>query len=143
KVQITWNPLDGKIYSVVMSTQHDEGVDLGELRNYVKEEIIKPALGNFWHEDIILYINYAGSFVLGGIQADSSAVGRKLAITSAMGTVGGYLNNGSLNLTVIPMSGGASSGKSSEKVDRSGHLMARYIAKNIVASTGIKECLVQ
>lgn len=143
KVQITWNPLDGKVYSVVMSTQHDEGVDLGELRNYVKEEIIKPALGNFWHEGIILYINYAGSFVLGGIQADSSAVGRKLAITSAMGTVGGYLNNGSLDLTKIPMSGGCSSGKSSEKVDRSGHLMARYIAKNIVASTGIKECLVQ
>ena len=143
KVQITWNPLDGKVYSVVMSTQHDEGVDLGELRNYVKEEIIKPALGNFWHEGIILYINYAGSFVLGGIQADSSAVGRKLAITSAMGTVGGYLNNGSLNLTVIPMSGGCSSGKDATKVDRSGHLMARYIAKNIVASTGIKECLVQ
>lgn len=143
KVQITWNPLCGKIYSVVMSTQHDEGIDLDYLRGYVKENFIKPALKDFWHEDIILYINYAGSFVQGGIEADSSAVGRKLAITSAMGTVGGFLDNGELELTTIPMSGGASSGKSPEKVDRSGHLMARYIAKNIVASTGIKECLVQ
>ena len=143
KVQMTWNPLDGKIYSVVMSTQHDEGVDLDELREYVKTNFIKPALGDLWHDDIKLYINYAGSFVLGGIQADSSAVGRKLAITTAMGTVGGYLNNGSLDLTKIPMSGGASSGKDATKVDRSGHLMARYIAKNIVASLGIKECLVQ
>lgn len=143
KVQMTWNPLDGKIYSVVMSTQHDEGVDLDYLRSYVRDKFIKPALGYLWHDDIKLYINYAGSFVLGGIQADSSAVGRKLAITTAMGTVGGYLNNGTLDLTKIPMSGGASSGKDSTKVDRSGHLMARYIAKNIVASLGIKECLVQ
>src|SRR5699024_6665917 len=138
KVQMTWNPLDGKIYSVVMSTQHTEDVELDHLRAYVKEHFIQPALGELWHDDIKLYINHAGSFVLGGIQADSSAVGRKLAITTAMGTVGGYLNNGSLGLTTIPMSGGASSGKSVEKVDRSGHLMARYIAKNIVASTGIK-----
>ena len=143
KVQITWNPIDGKIFSVVMSTQHVEGVDLEELRTYVKDTFIKPALGSYWHDDITLYINYAGSFVLGGIEADSSAVGRKLAITSAMGTVGGYLNNGSLGLTRIPMSGGASSGKDSSKVDRSGRLMARYLAKNIVATTGIKECLVQ
>ena len=143
KVQMTWNPLDGKIYSVVLSTQHDEGVDLDYLRSYVRDKFIKKALGDLWHDDIKLYINYAGSFVLGGIQADSSAVGRKLAITTAMGTVGGYLNNGSLDLTKIPMSGGASSGKDSTKVDRSGHLMARYIAKNIVASLGIKECLVQ
>lgn len=143
KVQMTWNPLDGKIYSVVMSTQHDEGVDLDYLRSYVRDNFIKPALGDLWHDDIKLYINYAGSFVLGGIQADSSAVGRKLAITTAMGTVGGYLNNGSLDLTKIPMSGGCSSGKDVTKVDRSGHLMVRYIAKNIVASLGIKECLVQ
>lgn len=143
KVQMTWNPLDGKIYSVVMSTQHDEGVDLDELREYVKTNFIKPALGDLWHNDIKLYINHAGSFVLGGIQADSSAVGRKLAITTAMGTVGGYLNNGTLDLTKIPMSGGCSSGKDATKVDRSGHLMARYIAKNIVNSLGIKECLVQ
>ena len=143
KVQMTWNPLDGKIYSVVMSTQHDEGVDLDYLRSYVKDKFIKPALGDYWHDDIKLYINYAGSFVLGGIQADSSAVGRKLAITTAMGTVGGFLDNGSLNITKIPMSGGASSGKDSTKVDRSGHLMARYIAKNIVNSLDIDECLVQ
>lgn len=108
KVQMTWNPLDGKIYSVVMSTQHDEDVDLDHLRSYVRDNFIKPALGDLWHDDIKLYINYAGSFVLGGIQADSSAVGRKLAITTAMGTVGGYLNNGTLDITKIPMSGGAS-----------------------------------
>ena len=143
KVQMTWNPLDGTVYSVVMSTQHDEGVDLDYLRSYVKDKFIKPALGDYWHDDIKLYINYAGSFVLGGIQADSSAVGRKLAITTAMGTVGGFLDNGSLNITKIPMSGGASSGKDSTKVDRSGHLMARYIAKNIVNSLDIDECLVQ
>lgn len=143
KVQLTWNPINGKIYSAVLSTQHDEGVELDWLRGEVLEKYIKPALGDKWHDGIKLYINYAGSFVLGGIEADSSAVGRKLAITTAMGTVGGYLENGSLDITTIPMSGGASSGKCPTKVDRTGHLMARYIAKNIVAQTGIDECQVQ
>lgn len=143
KVQITWNPIDGKIYSVVLSTQHAEKVELDYLREYVLENFIKPALKDHWHDDIKLYINHAGSFVLGGIEADSSAVGRKLAITTAMGSVGGYLKKGSLAITPIPMAGGASSGKDATKVDRTGHLMARYIAKNIVAQTGIEECLVQ
>lgn len=115
KTQMTWSPQTGKIHSIVVSTQHSEDADLPQLREMIKEEVLKPTLGDKWHDDIILFINYAGQFVLGGIEADSSAVGRKLAITTAMGAVGGYLKNKDFEdenstapLPFIAMSGGAS-----------------------------------
>ena len=150
KTQMTWSPQTGKIHSIVVSTQHTEDADLPKLRELIRDEVLKPVLGDKWHDEIVLYINYAGQFVLGGIEADSSAVGRKLAITTAMGAVGGYLKNKDFedenNIATLPfiaMSGGASSGKDPSKVDRTGHLMARYIAKNIVSQLGVEEAFVQ
>lgn len=115
KTQMTWSPQTGKIHSIVVSTQHTEDADLPKLRELIRDEVLKPVLGDKWHDEIVLYINYAGQFVLGGIEADSSAVGRKLAITTAMGAIGGYLKNKDFEdensiatLPFIAMSGGAS-----------------------------------
>ena len=79
--------------------------------------------------DFKVLINPTGKFVIGGPEGDAGLTGRKIIVD----TYGGY----------APHGGGAFSGKDPSKVDRSAAYMARYLAKNIVASGVAKECLIQ
>ncbi len=111
-----------RIDAVVLSHQHDESVSYAEIEKTIIEEIIKPV---FEPEGLLdsntkFYINPTGRFVTGGPDGDSGLTGRKIIVD----TYGGMGRHG----------GGAFSGKDPSKVDRSAAYMARYIAKNIVAS---------
>ena len=119
-----------RIDTVVISTQHDENVDIETLRRDVKEHIILPVIDKeLLDEDTKYFINPTGRFVIGGPQGDSGHTGRKIIVD----TYGGYASHG----------GGAFSGKDPTKVDRSAAYAARYVAKNIVAAGYAKACEVQ
>ncbi|MCK8616779.1 methionine adenosyltransferase [Fructobacillus sp. M158] len=110
-----------RIAAVVLSTQHDDAVDLDQLRADMKRLVIDPVLpSDLVDEQTKYYINPSGRFVLGGPQADSGLTGRKIIVD----TYGGAAHHG----------GGAFSGKDATKVDRSGAYYARYVAKNLVAA---------
>jgi S-adenosylmethionine synthetase len=109
------------VHTVVVSTQHDDDVEQGEIRAAVLERIVRPVVpGRLLDERTILHVNPTGKFVIGGPHGDSGLTGRKIIVD----TYGGYGRHG----------GGAFSGKDPTKVDRSACYMARYIAKNLVAS---------
>ena len=132
KAQVTVEYVDSKpvrVHTVVLSTQHDPGVSLKQLRSDVKKHIILPVLGEWFDEETILHINPTGIFVQGGPVADAGLTGRKIIVD----TYGGYARHG----------GGAFSGKDPSKVDRSAAYAARYIAKNIVAAGLARRCEVQ
>ena len=119
-----------RISNVVCSTQHSK--DLKDCSDEVKkrvEEIIKPELDDLFDENTIFQINPTGNFVTGGPDGDTGVTGRKIIVD----TYGGY----------APHGGGAFSGKDCTKVDRSGAYMARYLAKNIVASGASQNATVQ
>jgi len=118
-----------RVDAVVVAAQHDPDVDLEDLRNDIKEKVIKPVCGKYLDENTRYFINNTGRFVVGGPVADSGCTGRKVIAD----TYGGVGNHG----------GGAFSGKDPTKVDRSGAYMARYIAKNIVAAGLADRCEVQ
>lgn len=119
-----------RIAAVIVSSQHRDVVDIKKLRSDILGHVILPTLPKeLVDRDTQFFINPTGRFVLGGPAADSGLTGRKL-ITD---TYGGYARHG----------GGAFSGKDASKVDRSGAYMARYIAKNIVASELADRCEVQ
>jgi S-adenosylmethionine synthetase len=132
------NGIPKSIDKTVIATQHDDmlnkyGSEAKELE-FVKDEVIthviKPVLDSYgydYSEDYI--VNGTGRFVYGGPEADTGLTGRKIIVD----TYGGY----------APHGGGAFSGKDSSKVDRSATYMARYIAKNIVASELAEKCEVQ
>ena len=121
--------LPNRVTSVVVSCQHDADKDLEELRQEILAFVITPALRELLPDaDTEILINPSGRFVLGGFEADTGLIGRKLMVD----TYGG----------LIPHGGGALSGKDGTKVDRSGAYMARYIAKNIVAAGLAEECTV-
>jgi len=110
-----------RISDVVCSTQHSK--DLSNNPKEVEErvkKIISPQIHNMIDKNTDFKINPTGSFVIGGPDGDVGLTGRKIIVD----TYGGY----------APHGGGAFSGKDCTKVDRSGAYMARYIAKNIVAS---------
>ncbi|WP_329383837.1 methionine adenosyltransferase [Anaerofustis butyriciformans] len=110
-----------RIDTVVISTQHDEKVSLDTIKHDMIEYVIKDVIDeNLLDENTKYFINPTGRFVIGGPQGDSGLTGRKIIVD----TYGGYARHG----------GGAFSGKDPTKVDRSASYMARYIAKNIVAS---------
>lgn len=116
-----------RVQSVVLSTQHDEKLDVTELRQAILAEVIRPVLDRrlpYSEEDI--YINPTGRFVLGGPEADTGLTGRKLAVD----TYAGLSRHG----------GGAFSGKDPTKVDRSAAYMARLIARSIVSAGFAKKC---
>ena len=133
KSQITMRYEDGKptgIDAVVLSTQHRDEISLKDLREAVMEEIIKPVLPAEWvDENTKYFINPTGRFVIGGPHGDCGLTGRKIIVD----TYGGMARHG----------GGAFSGKDPSKVDRSASYMARYIAKNIVASGLADYCEIQ
>ena len=119
-----------RVDTVVVSTQHDEAVDIQTLREDIKREVILPVIdAKLLDADTKYYINPTGRFVIGGPQGDSGHTGRKIIVD----TYGGYARHG----------GGAFSGKDPTKVDRSAAYAARYVAKNIVAAGLAKKCEVQ
>ncbi|MGH8624602.1 MAG: methionine adenosyltransferase [Gammaproteobacteria bacterium] len=118
------------IGAVVLSTQHDPGIDQKDLKEAVMEEIIKPTLPGHWlNRDTEYYINPTGRFVIGGPMGDCGLTGRKIIVD----TYGGMARHG----------GGAFSGKDPSKVDRSTAYAARYVAKNIVAAGLAARCEIQ
>ena len=133
KSQVTVEYQDGKpvrVDTVVISTQHKEDIDLGVLReDIINKIILKVIPENLLDEATKYYVNPTGRFVVGGPQGDTGLTGRKIIVD----TYGGMARHG----------GGALSGKDGTKVDRSGAYMARYIAKNIVASGLAERCEVQ
>ncbi len=133
KAQVTLEYEDGvpvRIDSVVLSAQHTDSISIEELRLTLMDEVILPVLpASMVDEHTRYFINPTGRFVLGGPAADTGVTGRKLICD----TYGGYARHG----------GGAFSGKDPSKVDRSGAYMARYIAKNVVASGMAQRCEVQ
>jgi S-adenosylmethionine synthetase len=122
---------------VVIASQHTEdaldksGKKMSEAaRQKIKKEVIIPTLGKFYDKNkTICSINETGKFVIGGPQSDTGMTGRKIIVDTYGGTV--------------PHGGGAFSGKDPTKVDRSAAYMARFLAKNIVASGVAEECIVQ
>jgi S-adenosylmethionine synthetase len=132
KSQVTLRYLDGKpvgATSVVVSTQHEEGMDQPEIKRRLIP-IIEGALPKGWmcpHDE--LYINPTGKFVIGGPDGDCGLTGRKIIVD----TYGG----------AAPHGGGAFSGKDPTKVDRSAAYAARYLAKNVVAADLADRCTLQ
>jgi S-adenosylmethionine synthetase len=116
--------------AVVISTQHSPNVSSRDLRDAIIEKVIRPVMpGELIDERTVFHINPTGRFVIGGPQGDTGLTGRKIIVD----TYGGRGRHG----------GGAFSGKDPTKVDRSACYMARYIAKNLVASGVADEVEVQ
>lgn len=118
-----------RIEAVVVAAQHDPDVELKKLREDIKREVIEPVCGEYLDRHTKYYINNTGRFVLGGPVADVGCTGRKIIAD----TYGGMSKHG----------GGAFSGKDPTKVDRSAAYIARYIAKNVVASGLAERCEIQ
>jgi S-adenosylmethionine synthetase len=119
-----------RIDAVVISTQHAETISNEELRADILKHVIQAVLpAELLDENTKYHINPTGRFVIGGPMGDSGLTGRKIIVD----TYGGMGRHG----------GGAFSGKDPTKVDRSAAYMARYIAKNIVASGLADRCEVQ
>mgnify|MGYP001116764253 FL=1 len=133
KSQVTMEYCDGKpvrVHTVVIAAQHTEEVDEAKVREDVVNHVVKTIIPPEMLTSETKYIvNGTGRFVIGGTLADSGLTGRKIIVD----TYGGFGSHG----------GGCFSGKDPSKVDRSGSYMARYIAKNIVASGLADECEVQ
>lgn len=133
KSQVSVEYKNGKpvrIDTIVLSTQHGEDVTLGDLADFVREEVIKTVIpANFLDKNTKYLVNPTGRFVIGGPVGDCGLTGRKIIVD----TYGGYSRHG----------GGAFSGKDPSKVDRSAAYAARYMAKNIVAAGLADKCEVQ
>ncbi len=123
---------DGKpkrINTVVIAAQHNPEVKLAQIRKDIIEKVIKPVCEKWLTRKTKFFVNATGKFIKGGPPADCGLTGRKIIVD----TYGGHGSHG----------GGCFSGKDPSKVDRSGSYMARYIAKNIVASGLADRCEIQ
>lgn len=124
KSQVTVSYENGaisQVESIVISSQHEEWLDQEILESEIMKHVVMPFAKKIdFIADTTVFINPSGRFVKGGFEADTGLTGRKIMVDS----YGGYCKHG----------GGAFSGKDPTKVDRSGAYMARYVAKNIVAS---------
>jgi S-adenosylmethionine synthetase len=131
KVQVTMEyngDTPVRITTVVVSVQHKEDTDINKLADLLDEYVFPLAFDGMPADDAEIILNPSGKFVQGGPDADTGLTGRKLMVD----TYG----------TFAPHGGGAFSGKDPTKVDRSGAYMARYIAKNIVATHLATRCQV-
>ncbi|CAH0305990.1 methionine adenosyltransferase [Roseomonas sp. CECT 9278] len=132
KSQVTLRYVDGKpvgATSIVLSTQHEEGLEQAQIKAIVKP-LIEDAMPAGWMcPDNELYVNPTGTFVIGGPDGDCGLTGRKIIVD----TYGG----------AAPHGGGAFSGKDPTKVDRSAAYAARYVAKNVVAAGLAEKCTIQ
>ncbi len=132
KSQVTVEYRDGRpvrLASVVVAQQHGKSVVESRLRREIIEKVILPVCGSLFDDGTRAHINAAGTFILGGPEADTGVTGRKVVSDS----YGGMARNG----------GGAISGKDPSKVDRSGAYAARWIAKNVVAAGLARRCEIQ
>jgi S-adenosylmethionine synthetase len=134
KTQVTFDYVDGKptkLRTVLISTQHNEGIDRDEvIRPDLIEHVIRPVVPDqFADDDYEVFVNPTGRFVLGGPVGDAGLTGRKIIVD----TYGGMARHG----------GGAFSGKDPSKVDRSAAYAARWVAKNLVAAGAATRCEVQ
>ncbi|WP_290924685.1 methionine adenosyltransferase [Halodesulfovibrio sp.] len=133
KTEVSFEYIDGKptrIDTVVISSQHKDGVSQDDIVEGIREEVIKKTLPEELIDDATrIFINTTGRFVIGGPMGDCGLTGRKII----QDTYGGMGHHG----------GGAFSGKDPSKVDRSAAYMGRYIAKNVVAAGLAPTCEVQ
>ena len=134
KSQVTVRYQDGRpkeVAAVVISSQHQPDISNDQLRSEITANVIQPILAEFdmWRDEITVYINPTGLFVVGGPMGDCGLTGRKIIVD----TYGGMARHG----------GGAFSGKDPSKVDRSACYAARWVAKNVVAAGLASRCEVQ
>ena len=133
KAQVTVayeNDVSVAVTAVVVSLQHDAGIDHKSIHRFIGKEVLGKVLPReLLKEDTRILINPSGKFALGGPAADTGLTGRKLAVDQYG--------------PVAHIGGGALSGKDPTKVDRSGAYAARWVAKNIVAAGMAKRCEVQ
>jgi len=119
-----------RVDTIVISTQHDEGVSLQQIKQDVIDHLIKKVVpADMLDNKTIIHVNPTGKFVIGGPHGDTGLTGRKIIVD----TYGGHGGHG----------GGAFSGKDPSKVDRSAAYAARHIAKNLVAANLADKALVQ
>jgi len=132
KSQVTLRYVDGRpvgATSVVISTQHQEGVSQSRIKEMLLP-LIESSLPEGWMPSADeIYINPTGNFVIGGPDGDCGLTGRKIIVD----TYGG----------AAPHGGGAFSGKDPTKVDRSAAYVCRYLAKNVVAAGLAERCTLQ
>lgn len=133
KAQVTVEYSYGKpkrVHTVLISTQHAPEVDNETIRQGIIEHVIEPTLpADMVDDDLRIFVNPTGRFVVGGPMGDAGLTGRKIIVD----TYGGMGRHG----------GGAFSGKDCTKVDRSAAYAARWVAKNIVAAGLAERCEVQ
>ena len=132
KSQVTLRYLDGRpvgASSVVISTQHEEGLDQAQIKRQLLPLIESTLPGGWLPAENEIYINPTGKFVIGGPDGDCGLTGRKIIVD----TYGG----------ASPHGGGAFSGKDPTKVDRSAAYVCRYLAKNVVAAGLAERCTIQ
>jgi S-adenosylmethionine synthetase len=130
QVSLTYDGNDPKeVTAVVISTQHSPAADQKRITAYVREDLGPRTLGQWWNNQLTLYVNPTGSFIHGGPSADAGVTGRKIIVDS----YGGWGRHG----------GGAFSGKDPSKVDRSSAYFCRYVAKQVVAAGIAKKAEIQ
>ena len=132
KSQVTLQYENGKpvrATSVVVSTQHDEGLSRDDVAKIVMPHIEHVLPDGWMPSEDDIYINPTGKFVIGGPDGDAGLTGRKIIVD----TYGG----------AAPHGGGAFSGKDPTKVDRSAAYVSRYLAKNVVAAGLADKCTIQ
>jgi len=119
-----------RVHTVVISTQHDDGISNEQIQAELKEHVIKPVVPEkYITPETIYHLNPSGRFVIGGPHGDAGLTGRKIIID----TYGGWGAHG----------GGAFSGKDPTKVDRSAAYAARWIAVSLVHAKLCRRVLVQ
>ena len=136
KTQVTVKYENGDVASletILISTQHHEGIEVDQIRKALIEHVIKPIVPakflKFEGDKLVhprLLVNPTGKFVIGGPEGDTGLTGRKIIVD----TYGGMARHG----------GGAFSGKDTTKVDRSANYAARWVAKNVVAAELADRC---
>ena len=132
KSQVTMLYENGKpvrATSIVLSTQHKEGLTPADIHDLVRPYILKVLPDGFVTAETEWLVNPTGNFVIGGPDGDAGVTGRKIIVD----TYGG----------AAPHGGGAFSGKDPTKVDRSAAYACRYLAKNVVAAGLADRCTIQ
>ena len=132
KSQVTLEYVDGmpvRAHSIVVSHQHNEKIETDAVRELIRPYVEKVLPQGWMCNEKNFYVNPTGRFVIGGPDGDTGVTGRKIIVD----TYGG----------AAPHGGGAFSGKDPTKVDRSAAYIARYLAKNVVASGLADRCTIQ